>query len=82
MSSSQVFLEIWSLFKDVVSYDDKEQYAEQFINILINYDVDMEEIKSIFSHDEDIINSLKTYGFEEEWPEESYDVDDWDFDEE
>lgn len=72
--------EIWGEIKRYVGTVDREEAAETVVNILIDNDIGVEEIKSNFKGDSDIKRALSQYtedadeDFEEEYDddEDSY----------
>lgn len=70
--------EVWGELKRYISTVDRDEAAETLVNILIDNDIDIEEIKSNFKGDTDIKRALSQYT---EDIEEDDDVDE-DYDDE
>ena len=69
--------EMWGEIKRYISSVDREEVAEVVVNILIDNDVDVEEIKANFKGDSDIKRALAQYTEDiDEEVEEEYDDDD------
>ena len=69
--------ELWSEIKRYISSVDKEEAAETVVNILIDNDIDVEEIKANFKGDSDIKRALAQYTEDiEEDIEEDYEDED------
>ena len=57
--------EIWGELKRYISSVDREEAAETVVNILIDNDVDVEEIKANFKGDSDIKRALAQYNIDD-----------------
>lgn len=81
--SVQLAAEIWNLINDLIPYQDREQYADGLVNILLDQGFDITEIKDQFSNDTDVKSALKYYADEEaddeqaEFMDEDSDDNDW-----
>ena len=53
--------EMWGEIKRYISSVDREEAAETVVNILIDNDVDVDEIKSSFKGDPDIKRALQSF---------------------
>lgn len=53
--------EIWSELKSYVQTGDHSHAAEMIINILIDHDCDIDEIKAAFKGDSDIKHAITAY---------------------
>ena len=53
--------ELWSELKRYVSTVDRDEAAETVVNILIDNDIDVEEIKANFKGDPDIRRALQSF---------------------
>jgi hypothetical protein len=69
--------EIWGELKRYISSVDREEAAETVVNILIDNDIDVDEIKANFKGDSDIKRALAQYSKDNEETEED-DEDDED----
>jgi hypothetical protein len=68
--------ELWSELKRYVNSVDKDEAAETVVNILIDNDIDIEEIKSNFKGDPEIKRALSQYTEDlAEDPDEDLDED-------
>lgn len=70
--------EIWSEIKRYINTVDREEAAETIVNIMIDNDIDVEEIKSNFKGDVEIKRALAQ--FVEDIDEDDIDEDDIDED--
>jgi hypothetical protein len=69
--------ELWGELKRYISTVDRDEAAETVVNILVDNDIDIEEIKSNFKGDAEIKNALSQFTKDiEEDIEEEYDNDD------
>lgn len=68
--------EIWSEVKRYISSVDREEAAETVVNIMIDNDIDVEEIKSNFKGDSDIRRALAQ--FTEDLEDDTDDEEDFD----
>jgi hypothetical protein len=71
--------ELWSELKRYISTVDRDEAADTVVNILIDNDIDIEEIKANFKGDTEIKRALSqfTEDVEEEDVEEEYDEDEY-----
>jgi len=83
--SEHVAAEIWSELKRYVNTVDRNEAAETVVQILMDNDIDVEDIRTAFKGDTDIKRALtvyldndKDYAEEDEDPEEEDpNEDDW-----
>lgn len=81
--SVQLAAEIWNLINDLIPYQDREQYADGLVNILLDHGFDTADIKDLFSNDVDVKSALKYYADEGlaeeevEFLDEDSDDSDW-----
>jgi hypothetical protein len=85
--SEAVAAEIWGELKRFVNTVDRQEAAETVVQILMDNDSDVEDIRNVFKGDSDIKRALTAYldndkdyseDDEEEDPEEEdYNEDDW-----
>jgi hypothetical protein len=82
--STQLAAQIWNLVNDVIPYEDREQFADGLVNILLDHGFDLSEIKEEFIDDRDVKAALKYYTEEadeeeelEEYCDEDADDNDW-----
>lgn len=68
--------EIWGEIKRYISPVDKDEAAEVVVNILIDNDIDVDDIKSNFKGDSEIKRALSQYLKDTEEEEVDYDDDD------
>ena len=68
--------EIWSEVKRYISSVDRAEAAETVVNIMIDNDIDVEEIKSNFKGDSDIRRALAQ--FTEDLEDDTDDEEDFD----
>ena len=69
--------ELWSELKRYISTVDRDEAADTVVNLLIDNDVDIEEIKSSFKGDAEIKRALSQFTEDiEEETEEEYEEDD------
>lgn len=74
--------ELWMEYKRFISPVDRDETADILVNLLIDNDIDLEEIKSIFKGDPDIKKVLAQFavdideGSEEDYEDEDEDDDD------
>jgi hypothetical protein len=70
--------ELWSELKRYISTVDRDEAADIVVNILIDNDIDVEEIKSNFKGDAEIKRALSQFTEDvEEETEEKYDEDEY-----
>lgn len=84
--SEQLAAELWGELKRFVNTVDRAEAAETVIQILMDNDSDVEDIRDAFKGDSDIKRALTTYldndrDYEEEDAEEESEDDDYDEDE-
>lgn len=75
--------ELWSELKRYIGTLDRAEAAETVVNMLIDNDIDIEEIKANFKNDPEIKRALAQFtediDEESEDAEEEYDTDDDDY---
>ena len=78
--SADIAAEIWSELKRYINSVDRSEAAMDLVNILIDNDSDIDDIKEAFKGDQDIKRALAGYldSQEEEEEEEEEDDSDWD----
>ena len=73
--------ELWGEIKRYISSVDREEAAETVVNILIDNDIDVDEIKANFKGDSDIKRALAQYSKDTEEVDddidEEYDDDEY-----
>jgi hypothetical protein len=74
---AEVASEIWDEFKRYISSVDREEAADILVNILINHDEDIEDLKAAFKGDLDMKRVLAAYTNQDR---EEVDEDDEDYD--
>ena len=67
--------ELWGEIKRYISSVDREEAAETVVNILIDNDIDVDEIKANFKGDSDIKRALAQYSKDTEETDEDIDED-------
>lgn len=53
--------EIWSLMRESVPYDDREQLADSLVGILMDHGFDLDDISYEFNDDMDVQDAIKFY---------------------
>lgn len=78
--SLELIVDIWDGLRSHINYTERKEAADMLINILIDNDYEVQEIKDSFKGDKDIAAALKYYAeqhdTEEEYDEESDEEDD------
>jgi hemerythrin len=73
--------EVWDALRDHIDLTDRGDAADTLVNLLIDNNYEVEEIKDTFK-DKDITTALKGYAEQhfqdEEYEEEEQDTDEWD----
>ena len=82
--SEHLAAELWSELKRYINVVDRVEAAEQVVNIMVDNDVDIEDIKTAFKGDADMKRAITYYldndrddAEEEDFDEDEQD-DDWD----
>ena len=82
--SEHIAAEIWGELKRFVNTVDRAEAAETVVQILMDNDSDVDDIRDAFKGDSDIKRALTSYldndndySEEEEEEEEEYEDDDW-----
>jgi len=82
--SEYIVAELWGELKRYVNTVDRAEAAETVVQILMDNDSDVEDIRDAFKGDSDIKRALTSYldndndySEEEEEEEEEYEDDDW-----
>ena len=76
--TEQLAAEIWSELKRYINVVDRAEAAEQMINIMVDSDCDIEDIKTAFKGDSDIKKAITDYLDNDR--DDSEDEDDFDED--
>lgn len=76
--TEQLAAEIWRELKRYINVVDRSEAAEQLINIMVDGDCDIEDIKTAFKGDSDIKKAITDYLDNDR--DESDDEDDFDED--
>ena len=63
---SNVVSELWDELKRYINVQDKEEAADAMINVLINNDEDIDDIRAAFKGDSDVKRALSSYSEEED----------------
>lgn len=72
--------EIWSELSRYIGLQDRRDAAETLVNLLIEQDYEIDDIKEALGHDSDIKTALKQFQDEvEEESDEDHDDDDDDY---
>ncbi len=77
--SVQLAAEIWSLVRDALPYDDREQLADGLVGILVDHGFDCDDIAYEFTGDAEVEIAIKYYIDDlesEEYDEEDSNEDD------
>lgn len=78
MMSVSLASELWGELKRYISTVDRDEAADTVVNILIDNDIDVEEIKSNFKGDAEIKRALSQFEKDiDEELEEEYDEDEY-----
>lgn len=59
--SVQMAAEIWTLMRESVPYDDREQLADSLVGILMDHGFDLDDISYEFNDDADVQDAIKFY---------------------
>ena len=74
--SADLAFELWSELKRYVNSIDRNEAADTLVNLLIDNDYDVDDIRTLFKSDSDVKQALKSYlgdAEEEELDEEEED---------
>lgn len=81
--TEQLVAEIWGEIKRYINVVDRVEAAEQVVNIMVDNDIDINDIKSAFKGDSDIKRAVTDYMDndradieEEDFEEEDFEEDD------
>mgnify|MGYP007071670490 CR=1 FL=1 len=71
---------IWEELKRYINTVDRADAADALVNIMIDNDIDVADIRAAFAGDRDIKDALSNYTSEdiEELESEDEDIEDWD----
>lgn len=72
---STIASELWDEFKRFIGNADREEAADIMINVLINNDEDLEDIRTAFAHDTDVRRALTAYSDQDDADQSDYDED-------
>lgn len=83
--SLSIISDVWEALREHIDLNDRKDAADTLINLLIDNDFEVDDIKSEFK-DKDITTALKDYAeehfpvdeYEEEFDDEDDDTDNWD----
>ena len=79
--SVQLAAEIWSLVRESIPYDDREQLADSLVSVLVDQGFDLDDIRYEFDNDSDVQDAIKYYVDEDaEYEREEYSDEDEDED--
>lgn len=70
-----VAAEIWSLVRESVPYDDREQLADSLVGILVDHGFELDDISYEFGDDPEVRKAIKYYADEVEAEEDDGDYD-------
>lgn len=77
-----LIIEIWDTFKDYIHEKSRESAASQFVNMLIDKDVDAGVLKSLVGYDGYLDDAIHLALSEDDEDEDyAYDEDDYNYDE-
>ena len=69
--------EAWDVLRSHIDMNDRDDAADNLINLLIDNNYEADEIRNAFRGEKEILNALKNYIAEQE---EDYDEEDYDGD--
>ena len=75
IGSLGIVSEVWDALRSHIDMNDRDDAADDLINLLIDNNYEADEIKAAFRGEKEILNALKNYiaEQEEEYEEEDYD---------
>jgi hypothetical protein len=79
MNENQI-ADIWMLFKEYVDKKTQDAVAERYIDLLVDLGVSDKTINESIGYD-DVLDDAIRYYLDEEPDEDSYEEDNWDFEE-
>lgn len=82
MLNNQLIVEFWNEIRHFINTVDRPEAAETLVNLLIDNDIDADDIKSMFKHDNDIKRVLKSFVDQNAEEDDYYDDSDDAFDDE
>lgn len=72
--SVQLAAEIWSLMRECVPYDEREQLADGVVGILVDHGFDLDDVSYEFGEDADIQDAIKFYRDDVDEETDEYEV--------
>jgi len=76
ISSLGMVAEVWDILRSHIDMNDRDDAADDLINLLIDNNYEADEIKDAFRGEKEILNALKNYIAEQEVYEEDEEYDD------
>lgn len=77
-----LIIEIWDTFKDYIHEKSRESAASQFVDMLIDKEVEASVLKSLIGYDGYLDDAIQfALSYDDEDDEYAYDEDDYDYDE-
>lgn len=80
--SVQLAAEIWSIVRENIPYDDREQLADSLVGVLVDHGYDLDDIRHEFTDDSEIQDAIKFYADEGETEDDDDYLEDQDEDDE
>ena len=77
IGSLGIVSEVWDVLRSHIDMNDRDDAADNLINLLIDNNYEADEIRNAFRGEKEILNALKNYIAEQE---EDYDEEDYDGD--
>ena len=77
IGSLGIVSEVWDALRSHIDMNDRDDEADNLINLLIDNNYEADEIRNAFRGEKEILNALKNYIAEQE---EDYDEEDYDGD--
>jgi hypothetical protein len=77
IGSLGIVSEVWDALRSHIDMNDRDDAADNLINLLIDNNYEADEIRTAFRGEKEILNALKNYiaEQEEDYEEEDYDGD-------
>ena len=77
IGSLGIVSEVWDVLRSHIDMNDRDDAADNLINLLIDNNYEADEIRNAFRGEKEILNALKNYiaEQEEDYEEEDYDGD-------
>lgn len=82
MLNNQLIVEFWNEIRHFINTVDRPEAAETLVNLLIDNDIDADDIKSMFKHDNDVKRVLKSFVDQNAEEDDYYDDSDDAYDDE